>query len=166
MRHLFPSAFRVERMQLTVTDGVPAMDYAQATDEDPALNDMLQFLKGRLDLNFLRQGKDVLPAPVAGRASDHVGVLFVDPYSPIKAGDRLVAIPNEQNKIPVPGTFEIREIPDVAIDFSDAHHIEVQVIEVGQELTPANWPAEDPIDDDAPLPDPELPDPEDEDVPL
>lgn len=148
MQHLFPSAFRVERMQLVVTDGVATMDYAQATDEDPALNSMLQFLKARLDLNFLRQGKDVLPAPVAGRASDHIGVLFTVAYAPIKAGDRLVAIPNEQNKIPVPGTFEIREMPDVAIDFSDAHHIEVQVVEVGQELTDDNWPADDPIEDE------------------
>ena len=155
MQHLFNCAFRVERLQLTNVGGRAVMDYAQATDDDPALNDMLQFLKGRLDLNFLRQGKDVLPAPVAGRASDHVGILFTFPYAPIKAGDRLVAIPNEQNKIPVPGTYDIREMPDVAIDFSDAHHIEVQVIEVGQELTDENWPGEDPIDDDAPLPDPD-----------
>ncbi len=155
MRHLYNSAFRVERMQLTVTSGVPIMDYAQATDEDPALNDMLQFLPGRLDMNFIRQGKDIPEAPVAGRAPDRIGVLFTDAYAPLKAGDRLVAIPNAQGKIPVPGTFDIRAMPDVAIDFSDAHHIEVQVTEVGQELTPENWPAEDPIDDDAPLPDPD-----------
>ena len=150
MEHLFNSAFRVERLQLVVTDGVPTMDYAQATDEDPALDAMLQFLKARLDMNFIRQGKDIPEAPVAGRAPDHIGVLFTYAYAPLRAGDRLVAIPNEQNKIPVPGTFDIRVMPDVAIDFSDAHHIEVQVIEVGQELTEENWPAEDPIEEVGP----------------
>ena len=156
MQHLFNSAFRVERLQFVVTDGTPIMDYAQATDTDPALNDMLQFLKARLDMNFIRQGKDIPEAPVAGRAPDRIGVLFTSPYAPLKAGDRLVAIPNEQGKIPVPGIFDIRVMPDVAIDFSDAHHIEVQVTETAQELSPANWP-EDPIED-------ELPDPDDPEV--
>lgn len=153
MDHLFNSAVRVERMQLTNVGGRSVMDWAQATDDDPALSDMLQFLKCRLDMNFLRQGKDILPAPVAGRATDRIGVMFTYPYAPIKAGDRIIAIPNEKNKIPVKGTFEIRAIPDEAIDFEDAHHIEVQIIETGQELTQENWPGEDPLGpDEEPLP--------------
>ena len=150
MDHLFNSAVRVERLQLVMVDGVAVMDYVQATDEDPSLNSMLQFLKCRLDMNFIRQGKDLPEAPVAGRAPDHIGVMFTYPYAPIKAGDRLVAIPNERNRIPVPGTFEIRQMPDIAIDFFDQHHIEVQVIETGQELTDANWPLEDPTEDPTP----------------
>lgn len=152
MEPLFNSAVRVERLQLVVTDGIPAMQYVQATDPDPALNDMLQFLKCRLDMNFVREGKDAIPAPVAGRAPDRVGVLFTYAYAPLKAGDRLVAIPNEQGRTPVDGTFEIRTIPDKAIDYSDAHHIEVQIIETGQELDSNNWPAEEPLDDEEPEP--------------
>ncbi len=145
MDTLYNSAVKVERMILSVTDGVAEMAYQQATDADPALNDMLQFLRCRLDMNFIREGKDALPAPVAGRAPDRVGVLFTYPYAPLRAGDRLTAIPNELGKTPVSGSFEIRAMPDIAIDYSDAHHIEVQIIETGQELTSSNWPAEDPL---------------------
>ena len=150
MDQLFNSAFRVERMQLTVSDGVATMGYSQATDEDPALNDMLQFLRARLDMNFIREGKDVLPAQVAGRAPDRVGALLTYAYAPLKAGDRLVAIENEKGRIPVSGTFDIKVIPDIAQGFDDGHHLEVQVIETGQELTQTNWPGEDAFEDDVP----------------
>lgn len=151
MFHLFNSAVKVERLQLTVTDGTPVMDYAQAEDDDPAVDDMLHFLKCRLDMNFIREGKDLLPAPVAGKAPDRIGVMFTFPDAPIKAGDRIVAIENEQGKIPVAGNFEIRAIPDEAVDFSDRHHIEVQIIEANQELE-GQWPTEDPIEDGVPSP--------------
>lgn len=145
MDHLFNSAVRVERLQLYVVDGVATMGYAQAADTDPALDDMLHFLKCRLDMNFIREGKDALPAPVAGRAPDRVGVMLTYAYAPIMAGDRLVVIPNEQGRMPVEGTFEIRAIPDQVVAFSDRHHIEVQIIETGQELSPDNWPTEEPL---------------------
>lgn len=147
MEHLYNSAVRVERLKLVVTDGSPSMEWVQAEDTDTALNDMLQFLKCRLDMNFIRQGKDIPMAPEAGKAPDRIGVLFTYPYAPIKAGDRIVAIPNENNKIPVAGTFEIRAIPDEAIDFSDRHHIEVQIIETNQVLT-EDWPTEEPLEDE------------------
>lgn len=147
MQHLFPSAVRVERMQLVVVDGRATMDWSQATDPDEALNDMLQYLKCRIDMNFLRPGKDIAPAPEAGKAPDRIGILFCAPYAPIKAGDRLVTIPNEANKIPVKGTFEIRVMPDEAIDYSDQHHIEVQIIETNQALEDI-WPAEEPLPDE------------------
>lgn len=146
MDHLFNSCVRIERLQLVVSDGVAIMDYAQATDDDPSTNDMLQRLKCRLDMNFIRPGKDALPAPVAGRAEDRVGLLITAPYAPIKAGDRLVAIPNDAGDIPVRGTFEIRQMPDEAIGFSARHHLEVQVVETNQALTEGNWPAEEPED--------------------
>lgn len=150
MEALFNSAVRVERMQLEVVEGRHVMTYVQATDPDPIVNDMLQFLKCRLDMNFVREGKDMLPAAVAGRAPDRVGVMLAGPDAPIRAGDRLVAIENEQGKIPVEGTFEIRPRPDEVVAYADRHHIEVQVVEVGQELTTANWPGEEPFED--PLP--------------
>lgn len=154
MFHLFNSVVRVERLQLVTTDGVAEMDWAQATDPDPNAAEMLKYLECRLDMNFLRPGKDILPAPEAGKAPDRIGIMFTYPYAPIKAGDRIVAIPNREGKTPVKGTFEIRVMPDEAIDFSDQHHIEVQIIESNQNLSKDNWPTETPES-----PDPEVPDP-------
>ena len=144
MFHLFNSVVRVERLQLVTTDGVAEMDWAQATDPDPNAAEMLKYLECRLDMNFLRPGKDILPAPEAGKAPDRIGIMFTYPYAPIKAGDRIVAIPNREGKTPVRGTFEIRVMPDEAIDFSDQHHIEVQIIESNQNLSKDNWPTETP----------------------
>ena len=152
MFHLFNSVVRVERLQLVTTDGVAEMDWAQATDPDPNAAEMLKYLECRLDMNFLRPGKDILPAPEAGKAPDRIGIMFTYPYAPIKAGDRIVAIPNREGKTPVKGTFEIRVMPDEAIDFSDQHHIEVQIIESTQNLSKDNWPTETPES-----PDPEVP---------
>lgn len=146
MDHLFNSAVRVERLQLEVTDGAASMTWQQATDPDSALNSMLAYLKCRLDMNFVRQGKDIPMAPVAGKAPDRIGVMFTYPYAPIKAGDRIVTIDNEQNEQPVKGTFEIRAIPDEAVGFTSRHHIEVQVVETTQDLDGGEWPAEDPIE--------------------
>lgn len=147
MMHLFNSRVRVERLQLTVSGGVASMDWAQATDDDPAIAAKLAYLPCRLDLGFIRLAKDLLPAPEAGKAPDRIGLGFFERYAPIKAGDRIVAIPNPKGKIPVVGTFEIRAIPDEALDYADQHHIEVQIIETNQRLTIDNWPAEEAIED-------------------
>ncbi len=154
MFHLFNSVVRVERLQLVTTDGVAEMDWAQATDPDPNAAEMLKYLECRLDMNFLRPGKDILPAPEAGKAPDRIGIMFTYPYAPIKAGDRIVAIPNREGKTPVKGTFEIRVMPDEAIDFSDQHHIEVQIIESNQNLSKDNWPTETPESPDPGVPAP------------
>lgn len=146
MQHLYPSAFRVERLQLVrVEDGIPYTDWVQATSEDENENDMLQYLRGRLDLGFIRPGRDIPLAPEAGKAPDRMGLFFTFPYAPIRAGDRLVAVPNEQGKMPIKGTFEIRPKPDEVQGYDDAHHLEVQVIEVGQDLGDIQWPGEDPL---------------------
>lgn len=146
MDHLYPSAFRVERLQIVaVVNGSAETDWVQATDPDPSSNDMLQYLRGRLDLNFVRPGKDIPIAPEAGKAPDRMGLLFTFAYAPIRAGDRIVAIPNEKGKIPVAGTFEIRPKPDEVQGYDDTHHTEVQVIEVGQALEEIEWPGEDPL---------------------
>ncbi len=154
MEHLYNSVVRVERLQLVVTDSVPEMDWAQATDDDPIANDMLQYLRCRLDMQFLRPGKDITPAPEAGKAPDRIGVMFSYAYAPIKAGDRFVAIENMDGDIPEPGTFEMRVNPDRPQDFRKAHHIEVQVIEVNQKLAPSNWPTSVPtVPEDPDYPD-------------
>lgn len=143
MDHLFNSVVRVEELRFTQVNGRAQMDWVQATDEDETLNWMLGYLPCRLDMSFLRPGKDIAPAPEAGKAPDRIGVMFCNADVPLKAGQRIVAIPNEENQIPVSGTFEIRVIPDLAIDFSSAHHIEVQILETNQALTTENWPEEE-----------------------
>jgi hypothetical protein len=103
--------------------------------------DVPGMLQCRLDLTFLRPGKDQ-PAPVvAGRAPDRVGVCYFDPApdangaSLVRAGDRLQCVQG-----PIYGTFEIRLIPDVAQSLIGAHHIEVQIVEVSQMLKPGTSP--------------------------
>ena len=139
MFHLFNSAVRVEEMRMSQINGSPTMSWVPSTSTDPAVDAMYHFLKCRLDLNFIRPGKDVLPAQVAGKAPDRYGILFTFPYAPLRAGQRIVAIPNEYGDIPVTGTFDIRVVPDQAIDFSTRHHIEVQIVETAQNLVGV-WP--------------------------
>lgn len=134
MNHLFSSVVRVERLQKVVVKGRSYTEWSVATDPDPAVAHQFSWLECRLDLNFLRPGKDA-PAPVnAGVAPDRVGIMFSDP-APLRAGDRLVAIPDANGRIVVPGTFEIKAMPDYALDYSTQHHIEVQIVEVTQDLS-------------------------------
>lgn len=151
--HLFNSVVRVEEMQYTVEEGVPTITWAQATHPDQDLNAMLAYMPVRLDLNFIRPGKDIPQAVVAGRAPDRIGVLFALPHAPLKAGQRVVTIPGDTGQEPVKGVFEVRVVPDMAIDYSSAHHIEVQVVETTQQLT-GIWPEDDP---EVVLPSPGLP---------
>lgn len=138
MRIFYSSVCQVLRLNPTLNAG-GSMVFAWAPVTavvDHYLNEP-GLLQCRLDLAFLRPGKDQ-PAPiVAGRAPDRTGVCFFDPApdtdgsSLVKAGDRLKCVQG-----PVSGTFEIRLIPDVAQGLTGAHHIEVQVIEVSQMLKP------------------------------
>lgn len=145
MYHLFNSRVRVERLQLIVVDGRPEMQWAQATDPDPVADEMLQRLPCRIDTDFVRPGKDQPPAYEAGKAQDRVALFFTFPYAPIRAGDHFIAIENDHGKIPVPGTWDLRNIPDTPQDFADQHHIEVQVVEINQNLNEENWPSEEPL---------------------
>lgn len=138
MDHLFASTVRIERMTLTTVDGRPVTSWAPVEGGEA--------LRCRLDLNFLRPGKDVLPAPVAGRAPDRVGLMFYRLGAPLKAGDRVVAIPNGDGSMPVQGTFEIRVTPDPVVGYSALHHVEAQIIEVTQDLDEIGWPTEEAIE--------------------
>jgi hypothetical protein len=107
---------------------------------DPVLNQP-GLLQCRLDLTFLRPGKDQSAPVVAGRAPDRTGVCYFDLTADangaplVKAGDRLKCVSG-----PIFGTFEIRLVPDVAQSLIGAHHIEVQVCEVSQMLKPGTSP--------------------------
>lgn len=136
LRLFYTSTCQVLRLQpALVAGGGMSMTWNQISAiVDPVL-DQPGLLQCRLDLTFVRPGKDQ-PAPVvAGRAPDRVGVCYFDLAAGasgaplVLAGDRLECVAG-----PIFGTFEIRTIPDVAQDISGGHHIEVQVIEVSQML--------------------------------
>jgi len=128
MQHLFSSIAKVQRLQKTRgADGVPETTWV---DQGSPLNGF----RCRLDLNFLRPGKDAPPAYEAGVAPDRVGVMFCSATLPLRAGDRIVTVSG-----PVQGVFDIRSMPDIAVGFSAGHHIEVQIVETVQNLQ-GKWP--------------------------
>lgn len=129
MRHLYQSRMEVLRLSGTLVNGAPVMRYDKvASTVDPKLGATGEIMC-RLDLTFIRPGKDQPMPIVAGRAPDRIGVLFYDTGCDVRAGDRLRAVAG-----PVTGTFEIRTIPDSAVAYGTTHHMEVQVIEVAQSL--------------------------------
>lgn len=138
MKHLFNSTVRVEELKRSVIDGEQSMSWVQATSGDRYGDFALTRLPCRIDMNFLRPGKDIAPAPEAGKAPDRIGVLFCAPWVPIRAGFRFVAIPNDDGTIPVPGTFDLRVNPDGAVGYHSVHHLEMQIIETVQALSA--WP--------------------------
>ncbi len=130
MRHLWHTRAEVLRLTATIADGTPRMNWIKA---DTVIDSGLQVpgeLLCRLDLNFVRPGKDQPMPIVAGRAPDRIGLMFYSPDCDIRAGDRIRPIAG-----PITGTFEIRAIPDPAVGLATANHMEVQVIEVAQSLT-------------------------------
>lgn len=122
MRHLFASTVKVKR--LVTTRNGSKITTAWVDQDAP-----LSAIPCRLDLNFLRPGKDIPLAQNAGVALERMGVMFCQSGLPLKAGDRIEAIAG-----PVEGTFDIKVIPDVAVAYSSAHHIEVQIVESVQDL--------------------------------
>lgn len=125
IRHLYISRAEVLRLTTRLVKGSMTNDWLKLSEIiDPKLG-VEGELMCRLDLNFIRPGKDQPSPIVAGRAQDRVGLLFCD-YTPnLLAGDRIRMVGG-----PISGTFEIRSTPDGAIDFSRVHHFEVQVTEV------------------------------------
>lgn len=132
MIHLFNSRVQVERLTTTNNNGRSQMLWVP-------LDAPLDYVACRLDLVFMRPGKDI-PAPLeAGRAPDRIGIMFCAADLAIRAGDRIVTVPNDFGLEPVKGTFDLKVIPDIAQDYSGGHHIEVQVVETLNDLQ--NWQA-------------------------
>ena len=131
LRHLYASKVEVLR-RTTVSTGP-----GTRVEAWPKIEDMVDSKLGvpgelmcRLDLQFLRNGKDI-PLPVfAGRAQDRTGTLFCDVTEHLRAGDRVRCLEGD-----VEGTFEIRAIPDLAPSFMTVNHMEMQVIEVSQNMS-------------------------------
>lgn len=130
MRHLYVTRAEVLRLAGTLVDGSPVLTWTKVdTLVDPTLG-VPGELMCRLDMAFVRPGKDQPMPVVAGRAPDRIGLMFFDSGCDIRAGDRIHTLAG-----PVAGTFEVRVVPDPAVDLAAAHHMEVQVVEVAQALS-------------------------------
>lgn len=128
MQHLYSSVVKVNELKLTPVGSRMLMKWVPVEG--------LQYFRCRLDLQFLRPGKDTPQAVVAGAIPDRQGIMFCDTTPLLKAGMQIVTIPDSRNLEVVKGIFEIKEMPDVALDYATAHHIEVKVIETVQQDTP------------------------------
>lgn len=130
MRHLFPSVFEILRIpDMTFVDGSPTVLTSEVSDVvDEAWGVPGQF-QGRLDLTFVRAGKDQPPTFETGLRVDRAGVLFFGIDVDLRASDVIRAISG-----PVQGTFELRAFSDIAQGYGSGHHREVQVFEIAQEV--------------------------------
>lgn len=127
MRHLFASRVEVLESITDVVDGARVQTWQKSSanfDPTCAPGEM----KCRLDLIFLRPGKDQ-PAPiVAGRSPDRTGVLYCSYTSALQGGHIIKVIDGPYKD----SSFLLKMRPDEAQAFSRTHHIEVQVFEVNQ----------------------------------
>lgn len=129
MRHLYHTRAEVIRLVQEFTNGVPRMTWKQVDQIiDPYLG-VPGELMCRIDLSFVRPGKDQPMPFAAGRAPDRVGLMFFDVTTEVLSGDRIRPIDG-----PISGTFELRAMPDPVAGWSHAHHMEVQIIEVAQSM--------------------------------
>ena len=95
MQHLYASTAKVWRMSYVAEDGIPTMSWNAV----PSLSKV----KGRLDLSFVRPGKDA-PVPIeAGKVPDRMGIWFCAADSGILPGDHLEMVAG-----PVQGVFEVK----------------------------------------------------------
>lgn len=120
---------------MKVTGGAPTLTWTEL----PVVIDPFMDIPGQmmcsLQLGFIRRTD--MPMPItAGAAAQRQGVVIFDaaldpdtsaPF--VLAGDRLLCIGG-----PVTGTFEIRSVPQVAISFGGAHHVETNVWEVAKSI--------------------------------
>lgn len=140
LRSLYRSRVQVLRLSPSLTpSGGMSVSWGPLTSILDRTLDEPGYMWCRLDIGFLRPGRDA-PAPlVAGRAPDRVGVCYFDPVTGssgatlVQAGDRLVCVEG-----PVAGTWEIRVPPDAALDYAGVHHVEVQVMEVARQAQPGS----------------------------
>jgi hypothetical protein len=144
MRHLFSSVVKAEQMVLSQANGIRSTSWAPAgsTEDEKA---MLAWIPCRIDLQFVRPGKDAPVAIQAGQAPERFGILFCgdEYYGVLRPGMRLVTIDNAIGQQPVRGIFDLRAIPDLAQDFSRGHHIETQVFEMLQPNVSTQMPESD-----------------------
>jgi len=130
MRHLYSSIVEISERKLVTTNGRGVMKWV--------IVEGLENFSCRLDLQFMRPGKDTPPAIVAGVIPDREGIMFCDPDRRVKPGMQVKTKNDMFGNQVVEGVFEIKEIPGEALDYATVHHIEVKVIETTQKDT--YWP--------------------------
>jgi hypothetical protein len=127
MRHLFNTRVEILEAVTEVVDGARMQTWQKSTaqfDNMAASGEMWC----RLDLIFLRPGKDQ-PAPVvAGRTPDRTGILYCSYTPALKSGQIIKCLEGPDTG----ASFLLKMRPDGAQGFSRVHHIEVQVFEVAQ----------------------------------
>lgn len=134
MYHLFPSVVEIIAPISDIVDGTLVQTWQKVNATFDSKLGSPGEMKCRLDLQYLRPGKDA-PQPIqAGVAPDRVGLLFCLPSLELKAGQVLKCVSG-----PVMGTFMLKAVPDIAVGFGAAHHIECQVYEIGQNTV--NFPS-------------------------
>lgn len=131
MRHLYHTLCELLRPILDLVDGEGVVTWDKVTTIIDPFHGVPGELMCRIDLGYQRPGKDQPMPLVAGRAPDRVGVLFCDPTEEIRSGDRIRCLDG-----PIQGTFELRVMPDPAVGFATAHHLEVQIVEVSNNMGP------------------------------
>ena len=105
----------IQRPTTGEVDGLDTFEWNTVVSNEPC----------RLDLQFIRSGRDPQWTPEAGRPADRFGVAFFRNGANVKAGDRLVV-----KKGPA-GTFLCEGAVDEALGFAgQPHHMEVGVKEV------------------------------------
>lgn len=140
LAHLYTSVGDIYRPNQTIIDGVLTASWGLVYSE----------ISSRLDIGFLRPGRDALPPQQAGRAQDRVGLMFLDTDTDIRPGDRYVTTSG-----PTKGTWGVNSRADGAIGYSQVHHVECQVVEVapsiaqGQAYTGSADPEQGPVSGDA-----------------
>jgi hypothetical protein len=108
----------VYRLDPQNVDGAASYSYAKVASD----------VRCRVDLSFLRAGKDQGWTPEAGRSSDRTGVAFFLTGANILPGDRIL-----MKKGPT-GTFLLEGTLDEVQDGLKTHHLEVGVTEVAKAL--------------------------------
>lgn len=115
-------------------DGAPTLGYQKLTDIVDWQLGIPGEMMCRIDLPFLRPGKQQPMATQAGVKPPRVGTLFFDPYlrpdnDLVGAGDYIQTISG-----PVHGIFELRIQPEGAFGFSGVDHMECEIVEVAKEV--------------------------------
>lgn len=110
---------RCELLRLDATDLDGVADYGWVTTATD--------VACRVDLSFMRKGKDAGWVAEAGRSNDRRGVLFIGPDIDLKPGDRVIVRSRSRHI----GTFECDGAFDTVHDrHGDVHHVEAGVTEV------------------------------------
>jgi hypothetical protein len=112
----------VLRLQSTVSDGAPSYDWTT----------VIPNLQCLLDLAYMRRGKDQAWVQEAGRAPDRNGVLFVEPGTGIRSGDR-IRITSPADMV---GTYVLDGAIDLATADGQLNHLEIGVTEVPSPARP------------------------------